>query len=108
MVRAGFLGAMAMAAALSGCSMSPLDVLGRGPGDTPAATSAPPPPPSAERLVSAIESNGCALTGSNVDAILVAAQMTAADLRDVVPVLDAEGRVVVVGEEIRVISETCI
>ncbi len=80
----------------------------------PAATSQPrpqtlPPAPPKERLVAAIEASGCVLTAGNVEAILLRANLTQADLRTLTPELAAEGRAEVSGEgAIRILSDNCI
>lgn len=70
------------------------------------------PPPSvapADRLVAAIESEGCVLTSANVGAVLLRANLTQAELVSLTPELQAQGRAEVAGEgSIRVLSDNCI
>lgn len=80
----------------------------------PALPRAPTPPPIAtlppkERLVSAIEANGCLLTASNVGAILLRANLTQEQLLAIAPELAAEGRAEVAADgAIRVLTDNCI
>ncbi len=62
-----------------------------------------------ERLVAAIEAQNCVLTSSNVEAILLDANLTQADLVSLTPQLAAEGRAEVAAEgTIRVLTQNCI
>lgn len=71
----------------------------------------PPPrplPPPEVRLVSAIEAQGCELTADNVEAVLLSASLTQAELADITPRLADAGRVVVAGSgAIRVVTDQC-
>ncbi|MDG1376492.1 MAG: hypothetical protein P8P56_05645 [Yoonia sp.] len=61
-----------------------------------------------ERLVSAIEGQGCELNASNVGAVLTDATITREELLQLTPQLQSEGRVAVSGSgAIRVISSQC-
>lgn len=61
-----------------------------------------------ERLVSAIEGQGCELNATNVGAVLSDATITREELLQLTPQLQSEGRVAVSGSgAIRVISSTC-
>ena len=61
-----------------------------------------------ERLVSAIEGQGCELNATNVGAVLTNATITREELMQLVPPLQSEGRVAVSGSgAIRVISSQC-
>ena len=61
-----------------------------------------------ERLVSAIEGQGCELNATNVGAVLTNATITREELLQLTPQLQTEGRVVVSGGgAIRVISSQC-
>lgn len=61
-----------------------------------------------ERLVSAIEGQGCELNATNVGAILSNATISPDELRQLAPQLQAEGRVEVSGSgAIRVRSANC-
>ena len=86
----------------------------RPPTATPAVAPAPLAPAvpvltAKERLMAAIEGQGCELNSANVGAILVAATATADDLERLVPVLEQEGRIVVSGNDsIRSTSTNCI
>lgn len=77
---------------------------------TPAVAPAPVTPvlTAKERLVSAIEGQGCELNATNVGAVLTNATITREELLQLVPPLQSEGRVVVSGSgAIRVISNKC-
>lgn len=83
------------------CS-APLDYA---PGAAPVIAEDPP----AVRLVAAIEDVGCELTADNVGTVLLRANLTQAELREITPQLDAAGRVEVAGDgAIRVLTERCI
>lgn len=74
-----------------------------------AAPPPPPPPPPEVRLVSAIEAQGCVLTADNTAAVLLAANMTQAELRDTMARLDELGRVEPAGDAaLRVITDRCV
>ncbi len=61
-----------------------------------------------ERLVAAIEGQGCELNATNVGAVLTNATITREELLQLTPQLQTEGRVVVSGGgAIRVISSQC-
>ena len=78
---------------------------------TPAVAPAPAAPvlTAKERLMVAIEGQGCELNSANVGAILVAATATVDDLERLVPVLEQEGRIVLSGNDsIRSTSTNCI
>ncbi len=73
----------------------------------PAVQAAPLAPK--DRLVAAIEANNCVLTASNVEPILLQANLTQADLVSLTPELAAEGRAEVAAEgTIRVLTDNCI
>jgi len=62
-----------------------------------------------DRLVAAIEFNGCLLTADNVGAVMARANLTQAELTALTPQLQAEGRVEVAGSgAIRLLSDNCI
>jgi hypothetical protein len=62
-----------------------------------------------ERLVAAIEAQNCVLTAQNVEAILLDASLTQADLVSLTPQLAAQGRAEVAAEgTIRVLTQNCI
>ena len=91
------LGALALSACAPTMGARPLPV-------GQAATAAP-----ADRLVAAIETEGCLLTRDNVGAVLLRANLTQADLGTLTPQLAAAGRAEVSGEgTIRVLSDNCI
>ena len=72
----------------------------------PIATPAPEPPE--VRLVTAIENQGCYLTAENVDAVLLEAGLTQADVAEITPRLADAGRVEVAGSgSIKVLTESC-
>ena len=75
----------------------------------PVATPQPAVLTAKERLVGAIESNGCALTADNVGAVLTQATISREELVQLTPQLQAEGRVETSGDgAIRVTSDRCI
>ncbi|WP_373353063.1 hypothetical protein [Pseudoroseicyclus sp. CXY001] len=124
--------ALIAGAALAGCSVNPDRVtggpdqtsplvefnpglfgIGRGAGAGNASAPAPEVPamPSSaeDRLVTAIEAQGCVLTAANVDSVLVSAGLTTEELRVVTEQLVSSGRAELSGEgAIRVISSSCI
>jgi hypothetical protein len=74
----------------------------------PAPQALPPAAPK-DRLVTAIEAQNCVLTSGNVEAILLQANLTQADLVAITPELAAEGRAEVAAEgTIRVLTDNCI
>lgn len=83
------------------------------PAPTPAAVIAPPTPQpvlltAKERLVTAIENNGCALTTDNVGAILSEATISQNELLQLTPQLVSEGRAEVAGTgTIRARTDRC-
>jgi hypothetical protein len=88
------------AAALSACST---------PVPPPGPVGAPPAASPEDRLVSAIESEGCVLTSSNVGAVLLRANLRQADLPGLTSSLAAQGRIEAAdGSSIRVLSNNCI
>lgn len=79
----------------------------------PAPQVQPPAPPATpkDRLVAAIEANGCLLTPDNVGGILLRANLTRDELAALTQELRAEGRVEVPpagGGTIRLLSQNCI
>lgn len=78
---------------------------------TPAAVAPAPVRPvltAKERLVFAIEGQGCELNATNVGAVLSDATITREELLQLTPQLQSEGRVAVSGSgAIRVISSNC-
>ena len=73
----------------------------------PAVQAAPLAPK--DRLVAAIESENCVLTASNVESILLEANLTQAELVALTPELAAEGRAEVAATgTIRVLTNNCI
>ncbi|NDV01474.1 hypothetical protein [Pseudoroseicyclus tamaricis] len=125
------MAALIGAAALAGCSVNPDRVTG-GPDQSPlislnlpdfrtggsssdptgvaAAPEVPVAPAAAEdRLVSAIEAQGCVLTSANVDSVLLSANLTADELRVITEQLVEAGRAELSGEgAIRILSTNCI
>lgn len=91
--------------------LAPLALVACGAGGAP---SAPPAPtsdslPPQERLLHAIEAEGCVLTRDNLGAVLLRANLTQADLPALTAALQAEGRLEAAGgDAIRVQSQTCI
>ena len=97
--------ALAACIVLSGCVGAP----GAGAGMSQPAAAAQPPAPPKDRLVAAIEAQNCVLTKSNVETILLDANLTQADLKALTPELAAEGRAEVASEgTIRVLTDNCI
>ncbi len=102
--------------ALAACNTAPGAATGIGrlgnnlPADPmPRATPQPALLTAKERLVGAIEANNCALNAGNVAAVMTQATISSAELRDLVPQLEAEGRAEVSGDgAIRVLSDRCI
>lgn len=77
--------------------------------DTTAPVPAPLPAAPKERLVQAIEENGCAMTATNVAAILLRANLTQAALPPLISELNAEGRAEAADAGmIRILSDNCI
>ena len=75
----------------------------------PRATPQPAVLTAKDRLVGAIEANGCALTATNVGAVLTQATISREELIQLTPQLQAEGRVETAGDgAIRVLSDRCI
>lgn len=79
----------------------------------PAPAPAPVPQPTIltakERLLAAIEAQGCVLNAGNVSNVLAAAVITREDLLQLTPQLQSEGRVEVAGSGgIRSTSANCI
>jgi hypothetical protein len=90
--------------------LAPLALVACGAGGAP---SAPAPTPDSlppqERLVRAIETEGCVLTRDNVGAVLLRANLTQADLPGLTSALQAEGRLEAAGgDAIRIQSQNCI
>ena len=62
-----------------------------------------------DRLVAALETQGCVLTRANVEAVLLAANLTQADLPALTSTLASQGRIEPSdGTSIRVLSDNCI
>ncbi len=104
--------------ALAGCANSwfappPQNAAGMGAAAVaPAAVTVPVPVPVAaspeERLVAAIEAEGCQLNAGNVDRVLQRAGITQDDLVTLTPRLAAQGRAEVSGTgAIRVLTPNC-
>ena len=80
--------------------------------------SAPPPTPvvpaaltgtPTERLVGALEEQGCVLTVENRDAVLARAGLGLTDLATIIPALNAAGQAEAGGDGIiRILSDRCI
>lgn len=102
--RALTLAALAGITALSACVQLPIM-----PTTNQSAPQIQPIAAPKDRLVAAIEENGCVLTAGNVDAILLRSNLTTSDLRTLTPELAAEGRAEVAASgTIRVLTERCI
>ena len=88
------------ALALSACATAPQPPQAVG----VAASSAPE-----DRLIAALETQGCVLTQANVAAVLLAANLTQADLPAITNTLAGQGRIEPTeGGTIRVLSDNCI
>ncbi len=62
-----------------------------------------------DRLVAAIETEGCVLSRDNVGAVLLRANLTQADLPGITAALEQQGRIESTdGSSIRVLSNNCI
>lgn len=62
-----------------------------------------------DRLVAALETEGCTLTSANVAAVLLRANLTQAELPGLTSTLAAQGRIEATdGSSIRVLSNNCI
>ena len=80
---------------------------------TPAVITPPTPQPTLltakERLINAIENNGCALNTDNVGTILTEATISGDELLQLAPQLESEGRAEVSGSgAIRVMTDKCV
>ena len=96
---------------LSACATVGVRPLGNDLPANPAARITPQPAvlTAKERLVGAIEANGCALTAENVGTVLTQATISREELITLTPQLQAEGRVETAGDgAIRVTSDRCI
>jgi len=77
-------------------------------GATSVAARAPQAAP-ADRLVAAIEAQGCAITADNVGQVLLSANLTQQQLLELGPQLTAQGRAEVTDDgTIRVLTNNCI
>ena len=102
--------------ALAGCGVSVADLRPdfSAPRPTPAVAPAPTPVPAPimtakERLLAAIEGQGCELSAGNASAIMTNATISADELKTLIPQLQTEGRVEVKNSgAIRVISPNCV
>lgn len=94
--------------ALSACEpMAPVSAAPASGGPAPVGQPATQAP--ADRLLAAIESQGCLLTRGNVEAVLLRANLTQAELVTLTDQLNAQGRAEVSGEgTIRVLTDNCI
>ena len=62
-----------------------------------------------DRLVAALESEGCVLTGQNVGAVLLRSNLTQAELTPLVAGLQARGRIEANSDaSLRILSDNCI
>lgn len=90
------LGALALSACATGARPPPAPGL--------ASSSSPE-----DRLVAALEAEGCVLTSANVGAVLVRANLTQAELPALTSALAQQGRIEATdGSSIRVLSDNCI
>ena len=103
-------------AALSACSggFEMPDLRGAGEGvfgggsETAMADDMAPALTAKERLVAAVEAEGCLLDPTTINTVLANAQLSTTDLQAVVPELEAEGRIVGAGEtSLRIVSANC-
>jgi hypothetical protein len=87
------------AAALAACAPVPQ------PGPVGQPASATP----TDRLLAAIESEGCVLTSANAGAVLLRANLTQAEATQLIPPLVQQGRAEVAGQgSFRVLTDNCI
>ena len=100
--------ASAMTLALAACEpMAP--VAGGGFLGAPASLGQPATQAPADRLLAAVESQGCVITRGNVEAVLLRANLTQAELVTLTDQLNEQGRAEVSGEgTIRVLTDNCI
>lgn len=90
------------ALALSACTQPT-----RTPPPQPVAVAAPVAPQ--DRLVAAIETEGCVLTNANLGAVLLRANLTQSELPALTSQLASEGRIEASdGSSIRILSDNCI
>ena len=105
-------GALAGLVAVAGCDVIDIRPMLPNVQPTPAVAPAPMAAPvltARERLVRAIEGQGCELNRTNVGAVLTDATISADELERLIPQLQAEGRVAVKDSgAIRVVSNNCI
>jgi hypothetical protein len=102
------LSAAALLAVLALSACEPMAPVSAAPGG-PAPVGQPATQAPADRLLAAIESQGCLLTRGNVEAVLLRANLTQAELVTLTDQLNAQGRAEVSGEgTIRVLTDNCI
>ncbi|MCZ4261921.1 hypothetical protein CLV79_113108 [Limimaricola soesokkakensis] len=104
----GFVALGALGACTAGAQIGGIGAQGRVGSVGPAAAAAAPMAP-ADRLVAAIEAQGCVITSDNVAQVLLKANLTQQQLLEIAPQLSAQGRAEVSdGGTIRVLTENCI
>lgn len=102
------LGLGALGACTAGAQIGNLGAQGRV-GSVASASAPAAPRPPAERLIAAIEAQGCAITADNVAQVLLKANLTQQQLLELGPQLTAQGRAEVTDDgTIRVLTANCI
>ncbi|MGR3626468.1 MAG: hypothetical protein ACU0A0_09285 [Limimaricola sp.] len=107
------MGLAALGACTAGAQIGNYGAQGRvgsvGQASASASVAAPAPLPPADRLVAAIEAQGCAITSDNVAQVLLKANLTQQQLLELGPQLTAQGRAEVTDDgTIRVLTSNCI
>ncbi|WPY95743.1 hypothetical protein T8T21_06370 [Limimaricola variabilis] len=103
-----FLALGALGACTAGAQIGGIGAQGSLGSVSPAAARAPQAAP-ADRLVAAIEAQGCAITADNVAQVLLKANLTQQQLLELGPQLTAQGRAEVTDDgTIRVLTDNCI
>ncbi|WP_282024717.1 hypothetical protein [Limimaricola cinnabarinus] len=101
------LGLGALGACTAGAQIGNLGAQGRV-GSVASASAPAAPRPPAERLIAAIEAQGCAITADNVAQVLLKANLTQQQLLELGPQLTAQGRAEVTDDgTIRVLTANC-
>lgn len=100
--------AVVLSMVLAGCAPT-LPYLGGGPIAAGSTASPPPPATPRERLVTAIEENGCLLTADNAARIQLRANLSRDELTSVIDDLRADHQVEAAAPgTIRLLSQNCI
>ncbi|WP_162561813.1 hypothetical protein [Limimaricola hongkongensis] len=105
------MGLAALGACTAGAQIGNYGAQGRvgSVGQASARTETPAPMTPDDRLVAAIEAQGCAITSDNVAQVLLKANLTQQQLLELGPQLTAQGRAEVTDDgTIRVLTSNCI